>query len=95
MLLESLDTMMQQTKSVMMHVDADHHSTLHSHNQQLLRQQLEALGSAVSKLQVTFHIYSTAILKSRQLLISFLERIESLVVFFCVKKKLFCNITDN
>ncbi|XP_072252351.1 uncharacterized protein ccdc142 [Leuresthes tenuis] len=51
MLMESLDTMMQQTKSVMMHVDADHHSTLHSHNQQLLRQQLEALGCAVSKLQ--------------------------------------------
>ncbi|KAM4555711.1 uncharacterized protein ccdc142 isoform 2-T2 [Odontesthes bonariensis] len=51
MLMESSDTMMQQTKSVVMHIDADHHSTLHSHNQQLLRQQLEALGRAVSKLQ--------------------------------------------
>ncbi|XP_051277169.1 uncharacterized protein ccdc142 isoform X2 [Dicentrarchus labrax] len=50
-LRESLQMMVHQTKSLMMNSYSDHHSTLHNHNQLLLRQQLEALDKAVSELQ--------------------------------------------
>lgn len=57
----SLEIMVHRTKSLMMDSDNDHHSTLHDHNQLLLRQQLEALDRAVSMLQVTCLIYSTGL----------------------------------
>ncbi|XP_019109901.1 uncharacterized protein ccdc142 isoform X2 [Larimichthys crocea] len=50
-LTESLEELLHQTKSLMMNSDSDHHSTLHNHNQVLLRQQLKSLEGAVSKLQ--------------------------------------------
>ncbi|XP_044062200.1 uncharacterized protein ccdc142 isoform X2 [Siniperca chuatsi] len=59
-LRESLETMVHQTKSLMMNSDREHHSTLHNHNQLLLRQQLEALDRAVCKLQT----FSCLVLKT-------------------------------
>ncbi|XP_054453519.1 uncharacterized protein ccdc142 isoform X2 [Anoplopoma fimbria] len=50
-LRESIETMVHETKSLMMNSDSNQHSTLHNHNQLLLRQQLEALDRAVSELQ--------------------------------------------
>lgn len=52
-LTESVEMMVHQTKSLKMKSDSGHHSTLHNHNQLLLSLQLEALDSAVCKLQVT------------------------------------------
>lgn len=60
-LRESVDTMVQQTKSLMMNSDIDHHSTLHNHNQLLLRQQLGELDRAVSELQVKCLIDSSTL----------------------------------
>lgn len=57
-LRESLDVVVQQTKSLMMNSDDDRHSVLHNHNQLLLKQQLAALDRAVSELQVTCFIDS-------------------------------------
>ncbi|KAM9741466.1 uncharacterized protein ccdc142 isoform 2-T3 [Menidia menidia] len=51
MLMESLDTVKQQTGSVVVPVDADHHPTALRHNQHLLKQQLEALDGALSRLK--------------------------------------------
>ncbi|XP_035524649.1 coiled-coil domain-containing protein 142-like isoform X2 [Morone saxatilis] len=59
-LRESLQMMVHQTKSLMMNSHSDHHSTLHNHNQLLLRQQLEALDKAVSELQT----FSSLMLKT-------------------------------
>ncbi|XP_038555603.1 uncharacterized protein ccdc142 [Micropterus salmoides] len=56
----SLEIMVHRTKSLMMDSDNDHHSTLHDHNQLLLRQQLEALDRAVSMLQT----FSCLVLKT-------------------------------
>ncbi|KAI3352108.1 hypothetical protein L3Q82_020920 [Scortum barcoo] len=50
-LRESLEIMVHQTKPLTMNSDSDHHVPLHNHNQLLLRQQLETLHRAVSKLQ--------------------------------------------
>ncbi|XP_070693435.1 uncharacterized protein ccdc142 [Pempheris klunzingeri] len=51
-LKESLERMVHHTKPLMMTSDSDHHSTLQSYNQLLLRQQLETLDGGVSKLQM-------------------------------------------
>ncbi|KAM7388857.1 hypothetical protein PAMP_022867 [Pampus punctatissimus] len=59
-LRESVDTIVQQAKSLMMNSDNDHHSTLRNHNQLLLRQQLKALDKAASKLQT----FSSLVLKT-------------------------------
>ncbi|XP_044219292.1 uncharacterized protein ccdc142 isoform X2 [Thunnus albacares] len=59
-LRESVDMIVQLTKSLMMNSDNDHHSTLHDHNQLLLRQQLRALDRAVSELQT----FSSLVLKT-------------------------------
>ncbi|XP_040903844.1 uncharacterized protein ccdc142 [Toxotes jaculatrix] len=48
---ESLETMVHQTKPLMVNSDGDHHSALHHHGQRLLRRQLEALDRTVSELQ--------------------------------------------
>ncbi|XP_073343806.1 uncharacterized protein ccdc142 isoform X2 [Pagrus major] len=56
----SLEMMVHQTKSLMMKTDSGHHSTLYNHNQLLLSLQLEALDSAVSKLQT----FSSLMLKN-------------------------------
>lgn len=53
--------MVHQTKSLMMNSVSDHHSALHNHNQLLLRQQLQALDKAISKLQVICLIYFTGL----------------------------------
>ncbi|XP_042349163.1 uncharacterized protein ccdc142 isoform X2 [Plectropomus leopardus] len=50
-LRQSLETMLLQTKTLMVSSDSTQHSTLHTHNQLLLRQQLRALDRAVCELQ--------------------------------------------
>ncbi|XP_070769894.1 coiled-coil domain-containing protein 142 isoform X2 [Enoplosus armatus] len=60
LLRESSETMARQTKALVTHSDADPHSALHYHNQLLLRQRLEALDGAVSKLQT----FSCLVLKT-------------------------------
>lgn len=52
-LIESLEMMEHQTKALVMNSDMNQHSTLHNHNQLLLRQQLNAFGRAANELQVT------------------------------------------
>ncbi|KAK9517517.1 hypothetical protein VZT92_022884 [Zoarces viviparus] len=59
-LRESVEMMVHQTKSLMMNSDSGQHSTLHHHNQLLLRQQLEGLDRAVSQLQT----FSSLVLKT-------------------------------
>ncbi|XP_078025299.1 uncharacterized protein ccdc142 isoform X2 [Epinephelus lanceolatus] len=59
-LRESLETMVLQTKSLMINSDSNQHSTLHNHNQHLLRRQLRALDRAVSELQT----FSSLVLKT-------------------------------
>ncbi|KAM6952568.1 coiled-coil domain-containing protein 142-like [Lycodopsis pacificus] len=59
-LRESIEMMVHQTKSLMMNSDSNQHSTLHHHNQLLLRQQLEGLDRAVSELQT----FSSLVLKT-------------------------------
>ncbi|XP_056295701.1 uncharacterized protein ccdc142 isoform X2 [Pseudoliparis swirei] len=59
-LRESTEIMVQQTKSLLMSSDSNQHSTLHNHNQLLLRKQLEALDRAVSELQA----FSSLVLKT-------------------------------
>ncbi|XP_018519992.1 uncharacterized protein ccdc142 isoform X2 [Lates calcarifer] len=55
----SVEMMVHQTKSLVMNSDSDQ-SALQNHSQLLLRQQLEALGRAVSELQT----FSTVVLKT-------------------------------
>ncbi|CAK6979787.1 uncharacterized protein ccdc142 isoform X1 [Scomber scombrus] len=59
-LRESVDMMVQQTKSLIMNSDNDHHSTLHNHSQLLLRQQIGVLDKAVCELQT----FSSLVLKT-------------------------------
>ncbi|XP_068450729.1 uncharacterized protein ccdc142 isoform X2 [Clinocottus analis] len=59
-LRESIEMMVHQTKSLMRNSDSNQHSTLHNHNQLLLRKQLEALDRAVSELQT----FSSLVLKT-------------------------------
>ncbi|XP_074503885.1 uncharacterized protein ccdc142 [Sebastes fasciatus] len=59
-LRESVETIVHQTKSLMMNSDSNQQSTLHNHGQLLLRQQLKALDGAVSELQ----IFSSLVLKT-------------------------------
>ncbi|KAK2849550.1 hypothetical protein Q5P01_009384 [Channa striata] len=59
-LRESLEVMMNQTKSLMISADGDQHSTLHRHNQLQMRQQLGALDRAVCELQT----FSSLVLKT-------------------------------
>ncbi|XP_008279120.1 uncharacterized protein ccdc142 isoform X2 [Stegastes partitus] len=51
MLRESLETIVHQTKHLVMNLDSDHCSTLCHHNQLLLGQQTETLDRTVSELQ--------------------------------------------
>uniref|UniRef100_A0A8C2X0Y3 Coiled-coil protein 142 C-terminal domain-containing protein n=2 Tax=Cyclopterus lumpus TaxID=8103 RepID=A0A8C2X0Y3_CYCLU len=59
-LRESIEIMVHQTQSLMMDSDSNQLSTLHNHNQLLLRKQLEALDRAVSELQT----FSSLVLKT-------------------------------
>lgn len=52
-LKESLDNLVQQTKSLMRNSDSNCLSTLHPHNQRVLKQQLQMVEVAFSELQVT------------------------------------------
>ncbi|MEQ2238229.1 hypothetical protein ILYODFUR_031092 [Ilyodon furcidens] len=56
MLMESVHKTIHQTKSILMNLDSDHHSTLQNHNQHLLRHQLEALDGAACELQAFFSL---------------------------------------
>ncbi|XP_047208959.1 uncharacterized protein ccdc142 isoform X3 [Girardinichthys multiradiatus] len=56
MLMESVHKTIHQTKSLLMNLDSDHHSTLQNHNQHLLRHQLEALDGAACELQAFFSL---------------------------------------
>ncbi|MEQ2266062.1 hypothetical protein XENORESO_017360 [Xenotaenia resolanae] len=56
MLMESVHKTIHQTKSILMNLDSDHHSTLQNHNQHLLRHQLEALDGAACQLQAFFSL---------------------------------------
>lgn len=67
MLRESVDMMVQQTKSLIMNADNDHHSTLHNQSQLLLRQQIGVLDKAVCELQVMCLIDSINLNNIRQL----------------------------
>ncbi|XP_035856796.1 uncharacterized protein ccdc142 isoform X2 [Sander lucioperca] len=58
-LIESLEMMEHQTKALVMNSDMNQHSTLHNHNQLLLRQQLNAFGRAANELQT----FSSLVLK--------------------------------
>ncbi|XP_039670208.1 uncharacterized protein ccdc142 isoform X1 [Perca fluviatilis] len=59
-LMESLEMTEHQTDALVMNSDMNQHSTLHIHNQLLLRQQLNAFGRAVSELQT----FSSLVLKN-------------------------------
>ncbi|KAJ4945679.1 hypothetical protein JOQ06_023358 [Pogonophryne albipinna] len=50
-LSESLEMMLHQTKSLMIHLDSNQSSSVHPHSQLLLRRRLGALDGAVSELQ--------------------------------------------
>ncbi|KAK5865278.1 hypothetical protein PBY51_016453 [Eleginops maclovinus] len=50
-LSESLETMLRQTKSLMVHLDSNQNCSLHNHSLLLLRRRLAALDRAVSELQ--------------------------------------------
>ncbi|XP_024863164.1 uncharacterized protein ccdc142 isoform X2 [Kryptolebias marmoratus] len=60
MLLESLDLITEQTKTLLMDLDSDHQSTVQNHNLHLLRQQLKVLDGAVCELQT----FSSSVLKT-------------------------------